>query len=141
MREKNMNENELCLLHKIRTDLSLLYDDVTGDVSDFKDYVRTVSGVVDMIDAHLKTVEFKAIKIKSKKYPEYGIYTMHVLKTPPDWGDGYDSWVEELGRATVVGSGETEQEAIDSCIECLDWVIEHWVERGFDFPKGEEENE
>ena len=135
MREKNMNE--LHLLHKIKTDLSLLYDDVTGGVSDIKHYIRTVSGVVDMIEAHFKTVEFKTIKVSSKKYPEYGIYTMHVLKTPPDWGDGYDSWIEELGRATVVGGGETEQEAIDSCIECLDWIIEHWIERGFDVPKGE----
>jgi len=65
---------------------------------------------------------------KNLKYKEI------VLGVEESEGGGYEAWIEEFGRATCVGSGDTKEEALANLESMKNWVLETWVEEGREIP-------
>jgi len=62
-------------------------------------------------------------------------YKTVLLELDESDGGGFEAWIEEFGKSTCVGSGDTKIEALESLNEIKEWVIEGWYREGRQIPE------
>jgi len=66
-------------------------------------------------------------------------YKIEIEPIPQDDGGGFAARLPELGRYTIVGDGETIEEAIQSLNEIKEIMLREWLEQGITIPEPEKE--
>lgn len=68
-------------------------------------------------------------------------YKGNVIRLSEEDGGLFEAWIEELGRATCVGVGETEAEAFESLKSIKEFLFEKWIAEGISIPEPKQEIE
>ena len=68
-------------------------------------------------------------------------YKIEIIPIPLEEGGGYSAQIPDLGKYSIVGDGETPQEAIEDLNEIKELRFKHYLENGVDIPEPKKEDD